>query len=1722
VGLSRLAGVGLGDAPFDISGWDVAIVKGGRFCIIERFPLDRLADALRRFDELAPSATLDYLNNDEARRHRHLWESALAGEWQHLAATTAEDAVIDDRRAMAQFRAEGRDAVLDYLRSVLDVGVTHIEMVSLATRGERLGLTRAMFRGRRGEAQCLAVSEFAPDGHYLGTCVFEPDDLDAAFAELDARYAAGEGAPFAETVNAARALLAAINGSDWEALELLLADDYSHVDHRMTGVGTLDRDEYVASLGALVELAPDARWRVVAVPRLGAEGLVYVLHVTGTDVNNGAFEILGSGVGTFRAGQLARLEFFPSVERALVRFDELSAPPAPTFPIPNRAAVAVRRSLDALAAQDRHAWVVCFSSDAVFDDRRPVVGGVVMSGTAWMERDFGSLAAVSETESKLIATRGENLVLHHGIFRGYAGAGGPFEADFMQVAETQGDGLICRRITFDPNDLDVAFAELDARFLAGEGASFAEEIAVATALLSAYNDRDWRKFESLCTEDCDVLDHRPAGWGALDREGLVETLREFLDLVPMWRAKIIAVPQLTRGGAIGAFHSRGTDAAGGEIELVLLLLATYRDGRVSRLEFFGVADLREALARLDELISPLATDGLPPPNAAAVALRRGYDALTRKDRDAYLACFTPDIIREDRRAIVGGVLSGASEMERSFESTRAVTTIESKLVATRGETLALCHSFYRGNAGAGGPFEVDVLDLIETDLRGLMCRRVVFAPHDIDAALAELDARFEATSESDAPTIALRWQQAFNAADWQEFEALTADDFVFVDYPRLWGPGNLDRGGFLRWTVGVADVTSDFRFRVLAVPRAANVGAVVLGNLCGLTADGGPFEQLGWSVIDVADGRVRRWELFGEDGLGQAMTRFDDLANLEPVKIPASIEAVPDNPAVTCWRRHLNASVAGDWDAVAPCIGRDPRVEDRRAGLRTAYSGRAEMLADAQRVFRFMDRAEAITVATRGERLALVSQCWTGLRNGGEFEVPLLSLVETGADDRIVCYINFDPDDLAGAVAELDERYAALLPAGEAAAVTFGREVIDLYNRRDWNDLRRLVTDDFVVVDERVTGWGTVDREQFVRLYQQLQEMAPDAFMLSVVVHRVAVYGSAQRIRITGTVPEGGPFELLFEAVTILRGGRLARFDLLVLGQVDEALRRLDQLGPSQPLDSAGVADNAAAAAWRRTHDAALARDWDLLSASIALDAQFDDRRAGLTVSYAGHDPMFADLKRIFLAVNEVKATTIATRGEHLALLLWWHAGSRWEAVFETTFLLLCGIDDKDRLSSIVNFDPDDLASGIAELDTRYVAELPEAEASSAAIAGALIDCYNNRDWDSFRQMLTHDFMLVDERMTGWGTVDADQAVQLFQQLLDAASDAFLMCLAYHRVAPKGTAGRVCVRGTDAHGGSFELVFEQLMIQQSGKVARLELLPLGQVDEALCRLDAFTPPAASEIAVPDNTASAAARRYTDAVFADEWDVAAATVSPSIEMDDRRVGLAVRYVGREQMLADSKRVQASVNNATAMTVATRGDHIALVAWHYIGGRWGAEFEIDFLLVVETDPDDMIVSWINFDPDDRARALTELDDRYAASLPAEQTATFAVLRRFVDLYNRQDWEGLRGVLTDDFVRVDERVIGWGAVDRDQWLRRSQQLVEMAPDAFMLTTVIQRVDRHGGLGFLRISGTVPDGGPFDLSAWGITAVRNGKLARLESCPTAELAIDHFDRLLADEERN
>ena len=74
----------------------------------------------------------------------------------------------------------------------------------IATRGERLALDRARFSGcdQQPEAfniELLSIVEIDADERIAAVVVFDLDDFDAAIAELDARYLAGEAAAHAHT-----------------------------------------------------------------------------------------------------------------------------------------------------------------------------------------------------------------------------------------------------------------------------------------------------------------------------------------------------------------------------------------------------------------------------------------------------------------------------------------------------------------------------------------------------------------------------------------------------------------------------------------------------------------------------------------------------------------------------------------------------------------------------------------------------------------------------------------------------------------------------------------------------------------------------------------------------------------------------------------------------------------------------------------------------------------------------------------------------------------------------------------------------------------------------------------------------------------------------------------------------------------------------------------------------------------------------------------------------------------------------------------------------------------------------------------------------------------------------------------------------------------------------------------------------------------------------------
>ena len=77
-----------------------------------------------------------------------------------------------------------------------------------------------------------------------------------------------------------------------------------------------------------------------------------------------------------------------------------------------------------------------------------------------------------------------------------------------------------------------------------------------------------------------------------------------------------------------------------------------------------------------------------------------------------------------------------------------------------------------------------------------------------------------------------------------------------------------------------------------------------------------------------------------------------------------------------------------------------------------------------------------------------------------------------------------------------------------------------------------------------MTGWGTIDADRFIELLRHLVDMDADPFLMTTVIHRVDPDGFAARSRVTGVFPAGGPFEMMFETVGVVRDGRVQRLEL--------------------------------------------------------------------------------------------------------------------------------------------------------------------------------------------------------------------------------------------------------------------------------------------------------------------------------------------------------------------------------------------------------------------------------------------------------------------------------------------------------------------------------------------------------------------------------------------------
>ena len=175
-----------------------------------------------------------------------------------------------------------------------------------------------------------------------------------------------------------------------------------------------------------------------------------------------------------------------------------------------------------------------------------------------------------------------------------------FLSEALGIVEINADERIVAFVTFDLDDIDAAFAELEARYLAGEAAAHAQTWSLVVAAYAAFDRHE------LPAADWVTVDHRRATPFASST--MTETLRAIWDLTPALKIHIEAVHRLNSFGAVITHEGHGSSQEGFDAEWRAIDFLTVEGDRITGCEIFDEADLDAALARFEEL-QPTGTGG---------------------------------------------------------------------------------------------------------------------------------------------------------------------------------------------------------------------------------------------------------------------------------------------------------------------------------------------------------------------------------------------------------------------------------------------------------------------------------------------------------------------------------------------------------------------------------------------------------------------------------------------------------------------------------------------------------------------------------------------------------------------------------------------------------------------------------------------------------------------------------------------------------------------------------------------------------------------------------------------------------------------------------------------------------------------------------------------------------------------------------------------------------
>ncbi|WP_242660531.1 BTAD domain-containing putative transcriptional regulator [Mycobacterium kubicae] len=854
-------------APRDEAYQLFACDEDGRIAMEVWFDLEDTEAALAELDAMHvrfQQRRSPRLENAASRMIERFAACFAAGDLLAAADTFAVDYYLDDRRGVVNSGVrQGRKTAIDDLRVSAQVGFTHVAAHFIATRGDRLVLWRSHWSGVNQRPQTfemdgLHVTEVDADGRAAAVVAFDPDDLDAATAELDRRYLAGEAAAHAHTWSVIMQAYAALNR---HALAPT-TKDWVNIDHRRL-VG-IDKGGLSAYLRATWADSQQSRFYVESVHRLTDKGALFTRVALEASQQGFDAEWRGIDILLVEGNLISRCEIFDEdeVNAAAARFEQLNRS---ARQLENAASRASERLRTCFERSDWTAVDKLLADDIVTADHRKVVNSGVREGKAAVFAEIKTTTeiGVRHITSEVIALRGSRLALSRTQTWGRDRRPEAFHSDVLDVVEVNGEEQIVARVVFDLDDIDATFEELERRYLAGEGALYARTWSAVTRICASLNRRELPESEWV------NIDHRRGT--PFTSSHLNTVLRGLWDVTPQFRIQYEAVHRLSDAGAVVIHHSRGTTDDGSKVEWRMIQVLSVEDGRITRCELYDEADLDAAIENFDELTRPVRLLETP----TTQVIKHFQECFGIRDWDTMAELFAPEVSAADHRAVMrAGLRQGREINIGDWRSAAEVgfTNIASTMVALRGDRLALGR--YLISTDEPEAFHNDVLGIVETNPDNRIVACAMFELDDVDAAFEEFERRYlagEAAPFSDTWSVIA---QAFAALNRREMPAFT-DDFESVDHRRVaaYAPGELIAYVRAGWDLG-----QQVHTYVESVHRLTDQGAVLTHAAYGNSQDGFNAEWRGVDLLLVQGGRCQRSEVFDEVDLDQALARFEQLS----------------------------------------------------------------------------------------------------------------------------------------------------------------------------------------------------------------------------------------------------------------------------------------------------------------------------------------------------------------------------------------------------------------------------------------------------------------------------------------------------------------------------------------------------------------------------------------------------------------------------------------------------------------------------------------------------------------------------------------------------------------------------------------------------------------------------------------------------------------------------